>query len=101
MPDLLQPVSLTMKSEVSIASDSFSSSVSQSLWIKSKLLNMADKPSMICIALPSPASPLHSGSSQTLRLEFHLEAMLSFPHYESFKSQLTYQSPQEALAHLD
>lgn len=66
---LVQPMSVTVKSEVSITSDCLSFGVSQSLWIKPKLLSRVDKPFVIFVALASPASfpspsPFHSGSGR-------------------------------------
>lgn len=66
---LVQPMSVTAKSEVSITSDGLSFGVSQSLWIKPKLLSRVDKPFVIFVALASPASfpspsPFHYGSSR-------------------------------------
>ena len=104
-------MSITVESEVSLPRDPFSSCASQSLWIKSKLLNTADKPSTICPALRAPASfrsapPSHPGRSQAPPPEFPVEAMLSSPlmsspRCDSFPSLLTWQSPREALPRLD
>ena len=99
-------MSITVESEVSLPRDPFSSCASQSLWIKSKLLNTADKPATLYIALRAPVSfrsapRSHPGPSQVPPPEFPVEAMLSSPCCDSFPSLLTWQSPREALLQLD
>lgn len=102
-------MSITVKSEVSITSDCFPFGVSQSLWIKPKLLNIANKRLLIFIALASPASvlspfplPLWLKPGTTTRGCTQKPCFLPpLPHYESSESQLTFSRLQEASPRLD